>query len=111
MPDLKVKHAAVTKDKEGNLLTREEDIAKRWGQYCAELYNHNAVKDMEIIDEDAGGEERQEESILLSEVEAFIRDLKAKKSPGEDNISAELVQHGGTETVKILQKRCNEILE
>ena len=28
MPDLKVKHAAAIEDKEGNLLTREEDVAK-----------------------------------------------------------------------------------
>ena len=66
---------------------------------------------MAILDEDARGEERQEESRLLSEVEAAIRDLKAKKSSGKDNISAELLQHGDTETAKIVHKLCNEILE
>ena len=69
------------------------------------------MKDMAILDEDAGGKERQEESILLSEEEVAIRDLKAKKSPGKDNISAELLQHGDTETAKIVHKLCNEVLE
>ena len=46
----------------------------------------------------------------MSEVEWAVKELKRNKSPGSDNVSAELIQEGGEATTKIMHKLCNEIL-
>ena len=82
-------------------------------EYCSELYNYEAEVDRSILDEDVEskceGEEREDE-ILKSEVEIAIKGLKRNKIPGEDNISAELIQEGGETTVNIMHVLCNKIL-
>ncbi|XP_037780246.1 uncharacterized protein LOC119576673 [Penaeus monodon] len=52
-----------------------------------------------------------EEHILLSEVEWAIKELKRNKSPGADNICAELIQVNGDTTAKVIHKLCSEILK
>ena len=49
--------------------------------------------------------------VLLSEVEEAVRNLKLGKSPGVDNIPAELLKHGGAEVTKSLTKLCQKIFE
>ena len=69
-------------------------IVERWKQHSYETLASN--DDMEIMEEEViyqGPEVKIEPS---TEHEVWeIRTLKNKKSPGEDNISAELINHGG----------------
>ena len=47
--------------------------------------------------------------ILLSEVENAINKLKNNKSPGIDEIPAELIRAGGPQTAKEIHVICNKI--
>jgi hypothetical protein len=110
--DMKCKHINAIEDKNGKLVTKPEDIAKVWKEYCEDLYNYEVQKDLEVLEEAVQQANiREEEEILLSEVEAAIKELKRNKTPGADNIKAELIQGGGEITAKVLQKICNGILK
>jgi len=104
----------VVEDKDGNLLTQAEDVTERWRQYCDELYNHkantsdNSLKD---IQQTISSEEEDEPPILRQEIEEAVRKLKCNKSPGTDNIPAELLKAGGENMVDILLKICNLTLK
>ena len=91
----------VIEDKNGDLLPWSNDIAERRKEYCEELYKHKAEVDQNVLDEDMetkGQKEDKESEILRLEVEIAVRSLKKNKSPRADNISAELIQSGGTIT-------------
>ena len=111
MEGIKRRPAGVIEDRNGNLLTKNEEITKRWKEYCEELYNYVIQKDLRVMDEPVQVEDiREEEEILLTEVEYAIKELKKGKAPGADNIKAEQIQAGGEATAKMLHKMCNVIL-
>ena len=86
---------------------------QRWKEYCSELSNYEADIDRSILDEDVKPKcegEEWEDKILRSEIQIAIKGLKKNKSPGEDNVSAELIQEGGKTTVNIMHALCNKIL-
>ena len=62
-----------------------------------ELYNHdiNARDNTAVASLWTGQPQELEPCILLSEVEAAIKKLKHRKSPGIDGICRELIQDGG----------------
>ena len=73
---------------------------ERWKEYCDELYSYKAEVGQNVLNEDVatmGQKEDKESEILRSEVEIAVRSLKRNKSPGADNINAELIQSGGEE--------------
>ena len=37
-------------DKAGKCLTEEQDILKRWTEYCSELYTHTTTRDPKVLD-------------------------------------------------------------
>ena len=94
----------------GKCITDKMDVRKRWTEYCSELYSHNAEGDDAVL---AVNEPTDQDSfpILESEVEAAIRALKISKSPGVDNIPAELLKSGGDILKKLLTDICNKIWE
>jgi hypothetical protein len=95
-------------DKGGNCLTEEQDILKRWTEYCTELYNHRATIDPGILNVPPATN-NDNYPILREEVEAALRSLKKGKSAGVDNIPAELVQAGGEDMISALTNICNKI--
>ena len=66
---------------------------KRWTEYCTELYNHPVTGDTTVL---KVFNENQETPlpILRSEIETAVNSLKKGKSPGVDNIPAELILAG-----------------
>ena len=111
MDETKRKQACIIEDKDGTLLTKSDDICRRWKNYCEELFNFNIQKDQEVLKEQVTEERQEEETILMSEVRSAIQELKKNKSPGADNITAELIQNGGETTFLLMHKLCNEILK
>lgn len=100
----------VIKDQDGNLLTDNEEVMKRWTEYCNDLYNHQLHPDISILQTDhAQPSSDAELSILQKEVEAAVKSLKADKSPGIDNVPAELIKHGGEKTTEALTELCQKI--
>ena len=106
----KGKTVNIIENKNGELLTNKNDVASRWKEYCTELYQHNADTDRTILTENVI-DDLEDPEILRSEVTNAIKQLKAKKSPGMDNIPAELIKNGGEATVDVLHSLCNGILK
>ena len=77
-------------DKGGTCLTANEDIVKRWTEYCSELYNCRATGGPEVLNVPPATNNANR-PILLEEVEAAVKLLKKGKSAGMDNIPAELL--------------------
>ena len=73
------------KDKNGNMLFDENEIKKIWEEYVTTLYNETRGNPPDVMNDEG-------EEIMLSEVEEAIRDLKDKKAPGKDDITAEMVK-------------------
>ena len=97
----------VVKDKDGNVLTEEDEIKTRWKEYCEELY---ASKDDDDTQEDREQQEFEDDpDILLCEVENAMKVLRSGKAPGVDNIQAELLKESGEEGVVIIHRLCNKI--
>ena len=99
-------------DKNGNLLTEEQAIIKRWTEYCKDLYNYKIRPDTNILDNGTNtNRETGDEPIMKEEVEEAVRSLKESKSPGVDNVPAELLKHAGPELTKVLTTICQRIWE
>src|ERR1700733_229235 len=91
------------KSKEGKLLNDKKEIKQRWKQYYEELYNNGNPVDRTVIKElPIWNEHEKMESILREEIEMAIKNLKTKKAPGEDNITAEMIQAGGDCSTEML---------
>ena len=95
-------------DKQGKIQTEEQEILGRWTEYCADLYQHKANGDAEVLNVPPATD-TDLHPILREEVEAAVKSLKKGKSPGVDNIPSELVQAGGEDMITVLLKICNKI--
>jgi len=81
------------KDEKGDLVADSHSIVARWRNYFSQLFNVHGVKDF-------GRAEVHTAELLVpepsaAEVELAIDNLKSHKSPGIDQIPAELIKAGG----------------
>ena len=81
------------KDEKGELVADSHSIVARWRNYFSQLFNVHGVKDI-------GRAEVHTAELLVpepsaAEVELAIDKLKSHKSPGIDEIPAELIKAGG----------------
>ena len=98
---------AVIKDEDGKILTESEEIKDRWKRYCEELY---ASQETDGVPDNADKDSCEDEpDILLSEVTNAIQHLKNNKSPGPDEISAELIKYADESGAKVIQHLCYRI--
>jgi hypothetical protein len=81
------------KDENGDLIANSHNILNRWKNYFSQLLNVHNVSDVRQI------EVHMAEPLVPCpshlEVENAIAKLKKHKSPGTDQILAELIQAGG----------------
>jgi hypothetical protein len=87
------------KDENGDLLA---DSNTRWKSYFSQLLNVHNISDVRQIEIDTA--ERLIPGSSHIEVEISIAKLKKYKSPGSDQIPAELYQAGGETLVSVMQK-------
>ena len=98
---------AVIKDEDGKILTESEEIKDRWKRYCEELY---ASQETDGVPDNTDKDSCEDEpDILLSEVTNAIQHLKNNKSPGPDEIPAELIKYADESGAKVIQHLCNRI--
>ncbi len=94
----------VIKDEKGDLVADSYSIMSRWRKYFSQLLNVHGVNDIKHTDIHTAEPLVPESSAF--EVELAIEKLKSHKSPGIDQIPAELIKAGGRtiryEIIKLL---------
>ena len=90
--------SSIIEDKQGKPLAKEQAIVNRWTEYCQELYNHTINPDINVLQHNRLDQDN-DLPILKDEVINAIKSLKDGKSPGNYDISSELLKHGGDEIV------------
>ena len=93
---------------DGNVLTEEAEIREGWTEYCSALYNHPIAPNVNVLEQPTVNE-RSDLPILREEVKNAIIKLKAGKSPGVDNIPAELIKAGGEAMIDFYFRVCCDI--
>jgi len=83
----------IVKDKKGDLVTDSHSILVRWRNYFSQLFNVHGVSNVRQTKIHAA-------ELLVPELSAFVAEmpiekLKGHKSPGTDQIPAELIKAGG----------------
>ena len=100
------------KSKAGETLAEKDQIKTRWKEYYEELYNEQNPVDEAVIDElPTTNAAEHMDDFLEEEVAAAIKNLKKGKSPGEDNITAEMLQAGEECSVRMMHTLCNKIYQ
>ena len=96
---------SIVKANDGTILTEGNDIKARWHEYCEKLYARKEPADVttELKEYD------NEPDIMLSEIEKAMNKMKSGKSPGFDEIPAELIKTTGDVGIKLFHKLCNQI--
>ena len=78
--------AAGLRDKEGNILFEEEQVANRWVEYIQELFSDPQRSAKINI------EARESTKIMVNEVRHAIKSLRSNKACGGDGITAEVLK-------------------
>ena len=105
LTNTKQRRVSVKQDKTGKCLTEEHEVLTRFTEYCSDLYNHESNGDTTLLNGP------YDTPILREEVEVAVKYLKGGKSPGNDNIPAELIKNGGEAMISALTIMCNKIWE
>ena len=82
----------IVKDKKGDLVTDSLNIVARWRNYFSQLFNVHGVKDVRQAEIHTAEPLKPEPS--AAEFELAIDKIKSHKSPGIDQIPAELIKAG-----------------
>ena len=88
--------------KDGRILFEQKDVADRWAEYIADLYDDERQP---LSDNNA----LTGKAILKSEVEAAIRAMKRGKATGPNEISAEVLAALDSNNLNIITEICNDI--
>ena len=83
----------IVKDEKGNLVAHFHSIVARWRKYFSQLFNVHGVND--VGQAEIHTAERLVSELSASDVELAIDNLRSHKSPGIDQIPAELIKAGG----------------
>ncbi|KAG1671332.1 Craniofacial development protein 2 [Nymphon striatum] len=96
------KGSGCIKNKDGDILFEQEEIAARWVEYITELYEdeREPMPQFEIT---------KGENILKDEVEKAIKSMKNGKATGPDHISAETLKALDENNIDILTNLCRVI--
>jgi hypothetical protein len=95
---------SVVKDHNGNVLSKDSDIMKRWAEHFRSVLNRGNPTQLPIIDIDNDLEELDIniDEINEEEIRKDIKQLKNTKAAGIDNIPAELLKADITATANAL---------
>jgi len=100
------------KDKDGRILTEQDEVEDRWKEHFQELLNrppplrryHQNPQSWDELDVETGAP-------TLEEVRQAIKKLKDHKAPGTDGIKAELLKAGGDAVLEALHTLIVKIWE
>jgi hypothetical protein len=95
----------IIKDENGNLLPYPQNTSNRWKNFFNQVLNAHGVHDVRQMDIHTAEPLIAEPSLV--EVEIAIGKLKSYKSPGTDQIPAELIKAGGETYSQIHRLICS----
>uniref|UniRef100_H2YWZ5 Reverse transcriptase domain-containing protein n=1 Tax=Ciona savignyi TaxID=51511 RepID=H2YWZ5_CIOSA len=98
--------ADTVKSENGAVLCDRDDIKERWKEYCSKLYKRNEKLPSFHVELSI---KEPEPPPLIEEVIEAIKDLKNDKSPGADEVTAELIKNGGPSLEAFYHKLCCKI--
>lgn len=93
------------KNKDGKVVMEQQDVLDRWTEYIGELFNDNANLNV-TTDEELSGN-----SILETEIEAALKEMKFGKSAGNDNVTTEFLTACKEISVKKICVLTNKVYE
>ncbi|CAF2129927.1 unnamed protein product [Rotaria magnacalcarata] len=105
------------KDKNGKLLVNSTDRLERWREYFCELFNIHSTVDPDVINEiqittpSRSDLERQNAQPSIEEVERALNQMKSRKAPGSDEVTADILKAGGEPVIKWLHEIFNDVWE
>ena len=98
------------KDKNGNLLTKPEEIKLSWKEYIEKLdAKQNKTTQIKTENEVDICEDNKGPYIIENEILQTIKEMKDGKAAGCDKITAELIKNSSTTTIKKLEQICQQI--
>ena len=92
----------VIKDKNGQVLTENNQILGRWREYCSQMYS--APQNSEVSDVENEIEEELEPEPLLDEIRWALNNINDGKSPGCDDVPIELIKEGKENSILLYHK-------
>ncbi|CAF1118390.1 unnamed protein product, partial [Didymodactylos carnosus] len=96
------------KDRNGSLILNSSDRLERWREYFSELLNVPSTVDQQLIDEiqvktlTKEEVERQNANPTVEEVRRAVKQMKSRKAPGSDEVTADLLKAGGEPVIRWL---------
>jgi hypothetical protein len=103
------------KDKNGELLLNSSDRLERWREYFDELLNVTSLVDPDLINEiqidpiPQAEEKRQNAEPSIDEVRKALRQMKSRKAPGNDEVTADILKAGGEPVIKWLHEMFTDV--
>ncbi|CAF4836694.1 unnamed protein product, partial [Rotaria sp. Silwood2] len=104
-------------DKNGKLLVNSADQLERWREYFCELLNVSSTVDPCVINEiqittpSRSELERQNAQPSLEEVARALNQMKSRKAPGSDEVTADILKAGGEPVIKWLHEMFTDVWE
>ena len=97
------KRIDMVKDREGKLLSREDEVQKRWQENFIEVLNRPDPETVaEVVDDRVINEETEEGPVTKLEINNAIKDVKNGKVAGIDKITVEMMKADIDTTVDVL---------
>ncbi|CAF1924619.1 unnamed protein product [Rotaria magnacalcarata] len=97
-------------DKNGKLLVNSTDQLERWREYFCELLNVHSTVDPYVINEvqittpSRLDLKRQNKQPSFEEVKIVLNQMKSRKAPGSDEVTADILKAGGESVIKWLHE-------
>uniref|UniRef100_A0A1Y1JWU5 Reverse transcriptase domain-containing protein n=1 Tax=Photinus pyralis TaxID=7054 RepID=A0A1Y1JWU5_PHOPY len=107
----KQKQISSIMDKDGNILTEDDEIMDRWKEYFRDLLDHRSNEQNNKHSEQTKNatEDETEKPITKEEINEAIKSLKNGKAPGYDKITTEMLKNLDDRGTEMFWKLCNKI--
>ena len=104
---------SVVKDKAGNKLTDKGKVLKCWEEHFNKHLNTEFSHEPKALDSIICQvmESHTNESFTIEEISTSIKQLKSRKAPGIDEITAEVLKAGGPSMINILKNIFEKVWE
>ena len=91
------------KNEAGVILCDREHVKDRWREYCSKVYKKNENL---TTHNTHWNDSTSEPPPIFEEVKEAIKELKVDKSPGNDEVTAEMIKNGGENVEKFFHRLC-----